>query len=188
MKVMTLTGYKSHELQIFKNDDPPALIIKAAIRKKIVELLEEGNDLEWILISGQLGVELWGAEVVYELQEYYPQLKVAVITPFLGQEEKWSEANKEYYEFILSQADFIDSVSRKKYESPAQFKQKNLFFINKANCLLVVYDDERPGNTKFILEIAKTKAEKQHFPIYTIDFYELQVLMEEISYNQNSDW
>ncbi|GAA3327349.1 hypothetical protein GCM10020331_066930 [Ectobacillus funiculus] len=48
--------------------------------------LEEG--LEWVLISGQLGVELWTAEVVFELQMEYPDLKLAVFTPFLEQEEK----------------------------------------------------------------------------------------------------
>ena len=36
---------------------------------------------------GQLGVEIWAAEVVMELQMEYPHLKYAVITPFLEQEK-----------------------------------------------------------------------------------------------------
>ena len=90
-------------------DDPAVAYIKKAIKNQLISLLEEG--LEWVIISGQLGTELWAAEVVFELQlEDYPELQLGVITPFLNQEETWKEQNKEWYESILAQADFIDSV------------------------------------------------------------------------------
>lgn len=55
--------------------------IKRAIKKQLLSLLDEG--LEWVLISGQLGTELWAAEVVYELQEEgFEHLQLGVITPF----------------------------------------------------------------------------------------------------------
>lgn len=40
------------------------------IKKKLIDLIEDG--LEWVLISGQLGVELWAAEVVIDLKNQYP--------------------------------------------------------------------------------------------------------------------
>lgn len=103
---------------------------KKAIHRKLTAFVEEG--LEWVIISGQLGVELWAAEVVFEIQVEYPDLKLAVFTPFLEQEENWKEDNREYYEFILSQADHIDSITKRKYESPEQFKLKNQFLLKKA--------------------------------------------------------
>lgn len=84
--------------------------------------MDEG--LEWILISGQLGAELWAAEAAYDLQEEYPDLKVAVITPFYEQEKNWKEPNKEQYEAVLAQADYEASLTHRPYESPLQFKQK----------------------------------------------------------------
>ncbi|MEH6953251.1 SLOG family protein, partial [Neobacillus drentensis] len=57
MKVLTISGYKPFELGIFKNDHPSVLFLKAAIKKSLIPMLDEG--LEWVLISGQLGVELW---------------------------------------------------------------------------------------------------------------------------------
>lgn len=69
--------------------------------------------------------------MVFELQEEYPALKLAVITPFYEQEERWNEQNKELYEGILAQADFVESVTHRPYESPAQFKQKNRFLLKK---------------------------------------------------------
>ena len=36
-----------------------------------------GEGLEWVIISGQLGTELWSAEVVFEIQEEYTQLIIS---------------------------------------------------------------------------------------------------------------
>lgn len=84
-----------------------------------------------MLISGQLGAELWTAEVAYMLREEYPELKVAVITPFYDQEKKWKEPNQELYEAVLAQADYEASLTHRPYESPLQFKQKiNFLYRN----------------------------------------------------------
>jgi len=50
--VASITGYKSFELGIFKQDDQAVQYIKLAIRKELLTLLDSG--LEWVLISGQL--------------------------------------------------------------------------------------------------------------------------------------
>ena len=79
MKVIAVTGYKPFELGIFKNDHP-GVEYKKALHRKLTNFVEDG--LEWVIISGQLGVELWVAEVVFEMQVEYPDLKLAVFTPF----------------------------------------------------------------------------------------------------------
>lgn len=177
-KVAIISGYKPYEMGIFKNEDPAVRFIKLALRNNLVALLEEG--LEWVIISGQLGTELWAAEVVFDLQlEGYHELQLAVITPFLNQEESWKEENKEWYETILAQADFIDSVSRKPYENPWQFRLKNQFFINKSDTLLLFYDSEKEGSPKYLYEMAKKYQEESDYSIRIIDFYDLQLLVEE---------
>jgi uncharacterized phage-like protein YoqJ len=183
IKVLAVSGYKPFELGIFKNDHPSVVFIKAAIKKSLLPLIEEG--LEWVLISGQLGVELWAAEVVYELQLEYPEIKLAVITPFLLQESSWSDNNKEWYETILAQADFVDSVSKKGYEKPWQFRIKNQFIIEKSDGLLLFYDHEKEGNPKYIYEMAMHYQDQQNYPIHLITFYDLQVIVEEEEYNRS---
>ncbi|MGX6442523.1 DUF1273 domain-containing protein [Neobacillus sp. K501] len=183
MKVLAVSGYKAFELGIFKNDHPSVAFIKAAIKKSLIPLIEEG--LEWILISGQLGVELWAAEVVYELQLEYPEIRLAVITPFLDQETSWSENNKEWYDSILAQADFVDSVSKKGYEKPWQFRIKNQFFIEKSDGMLLLYDNEKEGSPKYIYELAKQYQNQQNYPIQLITFYDLQVIVEEEEFNRS---
>ena len=177
IKVLTVSGYKPFELGIFQKDHRSAYFIKAAIKKELMPMIEEG--LEWILISGQLGVELWAAEVVYELQLHFPDLKLAVITPFLDQEATWSENNKEWYKSVLAQADFIDSVTKKNYEKPWQFRLKNQFFIEKSDSLLLLYDLEKEGSPKYLYEMADQYRENHVYSIQLITFYDLQLIVEE---------
>jgi uncharacterized phage-like protein YoqJ len=180
-KVTAISGYKPFELGIFKNDHPAVKYIKKAIKRHLLSLIDEG--LEWVLISGQLGVECWSAEVVFELQEEYPDLKLAVLTPFLNQEEKWSDQNKEYYEMIMAQADFFESISKQPYQNPNQFRVKNRLFLHKSNALILMYDEQQEGSPQYFLEEARKYKEVTHYDIRIIDFYELQVIMEEDQWN-----
>lgn len=184
IKVVYISGYKASELGIFKENDPGAVYIKMAIKKALLQLLDQG--LEWVMISGQLGVEMWAAEVVIELQKKeYPALKLAIITPFLEQEGNWSDKNKEWYHSIIQRADYVDSVSKRKYDSPAQLRLKNQFAIQKTDALLLVYDEERDGSPKYLLQTAKHYQENNHYPITQITFYDLQLLVEEEQQNLN---
>ncbi|WP_445492265.1 DUF1273 domain-containing protein [Niallia sp. 03133] len=182
MRIAVISGYKPFELGIFKRQDEAVEYIKEAIQKNIEIMVEEG--LEWILISGQLGTELWAAEVVYELQlEKYPDLKVGIITPFLEQEQGWKESNKEWYEEILMQADYIDSVSKKPYEGPEQLKDKNVFLLQKSDALLLFYDEEKEGSPKYLYNLAKLYKEKTEYDIRVIQFADIQSIVEEKQYN-----
>ncbi|MCA1030455.1 DUF1273 domain-containing protein [Bacillus timonensis] len=181
VKVLCVSGYKAFELGIFKNDHPGVSYIKKAIQKELIKLLEDG--LEWVIISGQLGVELWTAEVVFELQSEYQHLQLAIITPFLDQEESWNETNKEFYESIVAQADYVNSVTNKKYESPNQFRLKNSFLINKSDGVLLVYDIENPGSPRYLYEEAKKEVERSKYELILINQYDLQAIVEEEQFN-----
>jgi uncharacterized phage-like protein YoqJ len=177
IKVLAISGYKPYELGIFKNDHPSVIFIKAAIKKSLLPMVQEG--LEWVLISGQLGVELWAAEVLFDLQIEFPDVKLAVITPFLEQEASWKENNKEWYQSVLDQADFVDSVTKKGYEKPWQYRLKNQFFIEKSGGLLLLYDQEKEGSPKYLYELALQYQKKQPYPIELLTFYDLQMIVEE---------
>ena len=67
IKSIYVSGYRPHELGIFNNRHPGLPIIKRAITERLEQLLEAS--LEWVIISGQPGVETWTAEVVIELKK-----------------------------------------------------------------------------------------------------------------------
>lgn len=177
-KVVVISGYKSSELGIFDQKDNSISYIKSALKKQLLMLLDD--DLQWVIISGQLGTELWAAEVVFELQaEGYDHLQLAVLTPFLNQHENWNEEKKEWYESIMAQADYVDSITKKPYENPWQFRLKNQFLIEKSDALLLLYDFEKEGSPKFLYETALNYKEENDYPIYLIDFFMLQEIVEE---------
>ncbi|MBO9128200.1 DUF1273 domain-containing protein [Bacillus sp. 165] len=179
MKVVAITGYKPFELGIFSQKHEAIVYIKKAIEKQLIAFIEEGT--EWVIISGQPGVEWWAAEVVLDLQHTYPHLKLGVFTPFLGQEQNWKEDNQTYYRQLLLQADHVDSITKKTYESPLQFRLKNQFFIDKSDALLVVYDEEKEGSPKYMVDLA---SKTESYPCYFIRFSDIQAIVEEEQWNK----
>lgn len=186
MKVLLISGYKSFELGIFSAKHEAIIFIKKAIKNKILSYLTD--ELQWIIISGQLGTELWAAEVVFDLQIDYPQLKLGVFTPYLEQEKNWNEVNKSYYEEILIGADHVDSISRKPYESPLQLKAKNEFLISKSDGCILLFDNEKEGTPKFLYDLALKKKEASNYILDLISFDDLQVIAEDFYENDANEY
>ncbi|WP_268963959.1 DUF1273 domain-containing protein [Pseudalkalibacillus berkeleyi] len=186
IKVVAITGYKAHELGIFTPKHEAIPYIKGVMKKRIIQLVDEG--LEWVVITGQQGVELWTGEVVLELKEDYPELNLAVLTPFEDQEQKWKEPSQEYYHQILSQADFVDSVSKRPYENPGQLQACNQFIIQKTDALIVLYDTDQPGYPEYYLKTAhKYQEDGNEYPILSISFFDINDYIDEQKSNMN-DW
>jgi uncharacterized phage-like protein YoqJ len=178
MQTLLVTGYKSHELGIFKENHEGVYYIKKALLQRLSSFIEEG--LEWVIVSGQTGVEMWAAEVVISLKEIFPDLKLAVITPFLEQEKSWNEVRQEQYEEILIHADYVDSVTKRPYENPGQLKAKNIFLVSKTEGMLILFDEEKEGSPKYYLEAAKQKQERgEPYEIYFITPYDLDLLVQD---------
>lgn len=182
IKRLVITGYKPHELRIFHENHPGIYFIKKAIRQELENLLQDG--LEWVITSGQPGVEMWALEVVLNLQEEYSQLKYAVLPPFLDQEKRWKEHIQEKYHELLLHADFHQTISNRPYEGPWQYRAKDKFLLRNSDALLLIYDEDQEGSPKFIKELAVPHAEKNDYPIITITSYDLQLLVEEEQFNQ----
>ncbi|MEO4053804.1 DUF1273 domain-containing protein [Solibacillus sp. CAU 1738] len=183
IKTIYVTGYRPHELGIFNDQHPGVAIIKKALEEKLRNLADDG--LEWVVVSGQLGVELWATETVLLLQADYPDLKYSVITPFLEQEKNWNEHKQEQYMGMIAQANFVTSVTKRPYEAPWQFIEKDKFIINNTDGMLLVYDEENEASPKYVLNLAKKFMEQHAYELFTINAYDLQVIAEEI---QRGDW
>ncbi|RNF39128.1 SLOG family protein [Planococcus salinus] len=182
IKRLVVTGYKQHELGIFDDKNPGIHYIKKALESRFRALLDEG--LEWVILSGQLGVETWAAEVVLDMKEEFPDFKYAILTPFLNQEKKWNETKQEKYEMLIAHADFHRSLTSKPYEAPWQFIEKNKFFLRNSDGILIVYDEETDGSPKFIKQEAERYAESHDYTVMTISADDLRVIVEEEQMNQ----
>ncbi|MDZ7835478.1 MAG: SLOG family protein [Alkalibacterium sp.] len=84
--------------------------IKKFFKRKLIEYIEQG--MEWVIISGNLGTELWMGEVALDLKADYPELKLAVLLPYTNFSSKWNEVNQMYYNSIIERADYINYTSK----------------------------------------------------------------------------
>lgn len=177
MERILIAGYKAAELGIHSMKHPGIPIIKKAVARVLAGLLEEG--LEWVVVSGQWGTELWAAEAALELKADFPQLRLAVITPYENQEEHWAEERLEWYRGLLARADYRASVSKRGYEGPWQFKAKDRFLLRNTDGLLLLYDEEKEGSPKYIKAEAERYAVIQPYRIITMTAQDLQDAAEE---------
>lgn len=182
MKTVYVTGYKSFELNIFKEDIPEVTYLKAFIKHKLEQYLDEG--LEWVLIQGQIGIELWTAEVVIELRESYPDLKLGIITPFYGHTSKWNEQNQAKYNKIVQEADFLESVHHTEYEGPHQFKQTDQFMLDHSDMSLLIYDEEQEGSPKFFKRMLVDFMKKTNYTCDIVAFDELTEFINDLQWEQ----
>lgn len=183
MKRIVVTGYKQHELGIFDDKHPGIGFIKKALEAQFISLVDEG--LEWVIVSGQLGVETWAVEVVIELKEQYPHLKYAIITPFIEQDKNWNDMNKEKFQMLTAKADYQVSLTSIPYEGPWQFVEKDKFLMRNSDGMLIVYDAENEGSPKFIKKKADQYAARSNYRVRTITADDLNFIAEE---EQMKEW
>jgi uncharacterized phage-like protein YoqJ len=177
MTVIVITGYKSSELGIYKATDPAVDYIKAIIQQELLSMIDGET---WVLVSGQLGVELWAAEMVIELRKSIPELRLGIFPPFKEQEKNWNETNQALYQGIVDQANFFKEVSDQPYTSPDQFRKRDLFFIQKSHGAIILYDQEKEGTSKYFWALAKQNdAQNSSYHLRTITFQDLQFFVEE---------
>ncbi|MFC4617715.1 DUF1273 domain-containing protein [Camelliibacillus cellulosilyticus] len=172
METLAVTGYKPHECGIFTEKHPGVAIIKEALKRRMIGFIEEG--VQWFITSGALGVEIWASETVIELKQDYPNIRLAILTPYLNQELRWKAPLQEKYHAVIAAADYVASITKRPYESPAQLRLKNDFIVRKTDALLMVYDDEQPGSPIYYLEAAKNKQKHNDYPIFYINQYDLE--------------
>ena len=171
MSTILITGYKSFELGIFQDKDPKIEVIKKAIRRDMVRMLEAGAD--WFIFLGNLGFEFWALEVAKELQEDY-DVMLATIFAFENQGENWNETNQEKLD-QFNQVDFI-KYSFKDYQNPSQFRQYNQFLISNSDGAYLFYDEENETNIKFIYQLMK---EKDNYFINQLRFEDLNDIAQD---------
>ena len=184
VKTAYVTGYKSYELNIFKDDAPEVKYLKLFLKNKLQNLVEEG--LEWVLIQGQLGIEMWTAEVVLDLQQEYPELKLGVITPFQNHTERWNEQNQLKYQQIIEKADFHDSVHHAPYEGPFQFKQTDQFILDHTDMTVLIYDEEQEASPKFFKRMLVDFAVQTNYTYDVVTFDEINTFISDIQWSEES--
>ncbi|MCS4485439.1 DUF1273 domain-containing protein [Staphylococcus americanisciuri] len=180
-KSLYITGYKSYELNIFNEDVKEVDFLKAFIKQKLISYIEEG--LEWVLIQGQLGIELWAAECVIALKESYPELKLGIVTPFQNHTSKWREAQQAQYQTIVSQADYMNSVYHSDYTGPHQFQAADQFMLDHTDLTILIYDEEQEASPKYFKRKLVDFMAQTHYNCDVVTFDEITSFINDLQWS-----
>ena len=173
MVSVLVVGYKAFDLGIFGDKDQRLKIIKAAIRRDLIYLLENG--MKWLVFTGNLGFEVWVLEVAKELQEEY-NFQLATIFIFENQGENWNEVNQEKLANFKN-VDFI-KYAYPSYENPSQFRTYNQFLLESTDGAYLFYDEENETKLKYLYQMMK---ENEHYHIKNLTFDDLNEMAENFS-------
>lgn len=181
IKVLTVTGYKPTELGVFSEKDERIQFIKYAIQQRLIAFIEEG--LEWVIIAGQSGIEMWTADVVFTLKETY-DIQLGVFPPFENQANRWPEHLQQKYENLQMEADHFQPIYKGDYQGPFQFKAKDKWFIDKSDASLILMDQEFPGSTIYYHDMAQAA---DNHPIYYITPLDLDDAVEVLRMTESTE-
>ena len=167
-----VSGYRSYELGIFKNDDQKIDVLKYCLHKTFERYLDNG--LEWIISGGQLGIEQWALEEATLFTKDYPEVKTALMYPYTQFSKNWKEDKQIKLEQIERQVDFCASVSQAPYTSPSQLRNYQRFMLMHTDMAVFIYDKEHPGKTKYDLTAIENFQKNNDYELELIDMYQLQ--------------
>ncbi|MBZ2130491.1 DUF1273 domain-containing protein [Streptococcus gordonii] len=173
MVSVLVVGYKAFDLGIFGDKDQRLKIIKAAIRRDLIYLLENG--MKWLVFTGNLGFEVWVLEVAKELQKEY-NFQLATIFIFENQGENWNEVNQEKLANFKN-VDFI-KYAYPSYENPSQFRTYNQFLLEITDGAYLFYDEENETKLKYLYRMMK---ENEQYHIKKLTFDDLNEMAENFS-------
>lgn len=178
-----VTGYRSYELNVWSPKDKKITVLKAILTNILKENLDNG--MQWVITGGQSGIEQWTIEAAGALKPEYPELKVAMMTPFADFASNWKEENQLAFAKRKQQVDFFASVSKQPYQSPAQLKNYQTFMLNHTDKAVMIYDPQYPGTPKFAYTAAKKYAEKNAYSLQTYDMDALQWAADDLASQNN---
>lgn len=186
IKNLYVSGYRSYELGVFTDDDEKIFYIKEFLKSRLSSYIESG--VEWIITTGQLGVEIWTCQAVQELKEDYPEVRYAILMPHLGFGEKWNEKNKGTLMKIVEQADYVNYTSNMEYKHPGQLRGNQQFVLNNTDGALLVYDAEAEGKPVYLYNQIVKYQEKSMYELETVSFDELQDFVTEYQEVHQEEW
>ena len=114
--------------------------------------------------GGAYGFDLMAARAVLLAKLRYPDISLHIIVPCQGQSDKWSSANKQSYEYVLSQADTVDTLSEHYYQGCMHQRNSRLVELSD---LVIAYVGKSSGGSYRTLALAHRK-EKSILNLYPV--------------------
>lgn len=158
LKTCCFTGHRYKSFNFEHNENHEDCInIKKRIKEEIINLIENHNVNHFI--SGMaLAVDQWGAEIVIELKEIYPNITIECALPCETQAKYWNEKQRNRYYDILSKCDNEVYISTN-YTHDCMIK-RNEYMIFNSDFVIAVWNGQKSGGTYNAIKYTKKTNKK----------------------------
>ena len=111
--------------------------LKKRLHDVFMELYRRG--VRRYYVGGALGVDLWAGEILLEMrwQEECPELKIVLVYPFPGHDERWDPKSRERLRRLKENCDQFVMGSRG--VGAQGYKERTVYMVQCADCLVAVY-------------------------------------------------
>ena len=153
------TGHRPQKLPWGNNEsDDRCTKFKKILRNLIEESIHDGY---YDFYCGMaLGVDIYAAEIILDMQKKYKDVRLHAAIPCLGQEKGWRESDKERYNKILSQCNSKTIINP--FYSSSCMLTRNRFMVDNCDRLIAAWNGVLQGGTAFTIRYAKSQKKEIH--------------------------
>ena len=160
MNSCAITGHRPTRFKWkYKENDTSCKRLKRRMQEQFALLYEQG--VRRFYVGGALGVDQWAGEILLRLKEQpgYSDIELVVALPFEGHDAKWDARSKSRLKFLLDHSTETVTVGTKAEPAAICYKKRNYYMVDRADCLLAVYDNDRSirSGTGMTVNYAKKK-------------------------------
>lgn len=143
---IAVTGHRPNKLWGYKDSEP---VLKALATIKSILINYHTQGYKYIISGMALGMDMYVARMVLELQEEGYDLKLIAAIPFENQDSKWNEKDREFYKLICSKADIVVEVSDPIYDV-TKLQRRNRWMVDHADRVFALWDNTRGGTANCV--------------------------------------
>ncbi len=150
LKTCCFTGPRSQNLPWkFNENDDRYFMLRDNTKEKIKLAITLGY--EYFLCGMALGFDMMCAEIVIELKNQFPRIKLCAILPCKNQEVRWNEKLQTRYKNLLENCDNIFYVNEEFTENC--MLERNKYMVDNSS-LVIAYSNSFKGGTKYTVNYA----------------------------------
>ena len=106
--------------------------VKKRLKEEIIRMIEKG--VTEFCAGGALGFDTMAAQIVLALKQQYSSLRLTLILPCRGQDDRWSDQDRQVYRKILEDCDEAFYVSEK-YSPRCMLARNRAMAQKSAHCI-----------------------------------------------------
>ena len=104
--------------------------------------------------GGAIGFDLLAGETVLKLKKKYPQIRLIMVLPCVGQDKKWRQPDKDRYRMLLDACDKVVYVQRE-YDADCMLKRNRHLVDHSGVC--VAYFVRLQSGSGYTVSYAQSK-------------------------------